>query len=210
MHQPHALPLKTLLSDMGNVLVFFSHERMCVQIGEVCGRSAADVRQHLLDSSLQWEFERGLIDESQLHARLEELFQCRISLPDLVRATGDIFELNSTIVPVLAALKKRGMRLVLLSNTCISHVNFIREHWDVLDLFDHLVLSYEVGSVKPEDGIYLAALKEIGCRPEECLYIDDISTYIDKGRTFGLNAEVFTTTAHFLDTLGDYGIQLDD
>ncbi len=30
-------PIKTFLFDMGNVLVKFCHERMCRQIGELCG-----------------------------------------------------------------------------------------------------------------------------------------------------------------------------
>jgi len=193
---------------MGNVLVFFCHERMCRQIGELCGRSPHAVRECLLDSSLQWEFERGLISEAQLLSRLEEVLECRFNLTDLVRATADIFELNASLPPVLQTLKQQGLRLVLLSNTCLSHVNFIRQKWDFLDLFDHLILSYEVKAVKPEDAIFLAALKEIRCRPEECLYVDDIATYLDQGRRYGLQAEVFTTTAAFVEKLSEYGVRL--
>lgn len=198
---PAQLPIKTLLCDMGNVLVFFCHERMCRQIGEVCGRSAAEIRECLIDSSLQWEFERGFISEEALHARLEEILNCRLPFPDLIRAVSDIFELNDSMVPVLTALKQREVRLVLLSNTCISHLNFVRSRWDLLNLFDHLVLSYEVGAIKPEDDIYRAALREIRCRPEECLYIDDIAAYVEKGRTFRLRGEVFTTTEKLLQAL---------
>jgi len=198
--------LKTLLCDMGNVLVFFCHERMCRQIGELCGRTADEIRQYLLDSSLQWEFERGFIDERKLHARLQKVLDCSLDYSELVQATADIFELNSTMLPVLSALKEQGVRLVLFSNTCISHVRFIRNRWNILDLFDHLVLSYEVGAVKPEDEIYWAGLKAIDCAPEECLYVDDIAAYVEKGQTFGLHAEVFTSTAAFVRTLADYGI----
>lgn len=202
--------IKTLLCDMGNVLVFFSHERMCRQIAEVCDCHAVEMREHLFDSALQWKFERGFMDEVQLHACLEQIFQKRISLPDLIRASANIFELNAGMLPVLTALKQRGLRLVLLSNTCISHVTWIRSRWDVLDRFDHLVLSYEVGAIKPEEPIYLAALREIRCRPEECLYIDDIAAYVERGRTFGLQGEVFTTTEHFVQTLLRYGIQMNE
>jgi len=210
MHTSSRPPLQTILCDMGNVLVFFCHERMCRQIGELCGRSPSDVREHLLDSSLQWEFERGFISEEKLLSRLEEILECRLNQTDLVRATADIFELNASLPPVLRALKQQGLRLVLLSNTCVSHVNFIRKKWDFLDLFDHLIFSYEVGAIKPEDAIYAAALKEIHCRPEECLYVDDIAAYVDQGRLYGLNAEVFTTTAAFVEKLSEYGIHLPD
>ncbi|SFI44297.1 HAD family hydrolase [Planctomicrobium piriforme] len=202
-------PLKTIVFDMGNVLVFFSHDRMCRQIGKLCGCSGDEMRVQLLESGLQWEFERGLIDEKILHMRLEEIFNCRIDLAALCRATADIFTLNDTIVPVLDELKHRGLRLVLLSNTCRTHVQFIREHWDFLDRFDQLVVSYEVGAIKPEDAMYRAALNAIECRPEEALYTDDIAPYVAKGRSFGLNAAVFTTTEKFLADLRDYGIEID-
>lgn len=194
-------PLKTLLCDMGNVLVFFCHDRMCRQIGELCGRTAGEVRERLINSQLQWEFERGWINEKVLHERLQDVLGCRLDFPALVRACADIFELNGSMIPVLTALKLLEVRLVLLSNTCISHVNFIRSQWNVLDLFDHLVLSYEVGAIKPEEAIYRSALEQIHCLPEECLYVDDIAGYVEKGRSFGLRSEVFTTTENLVTVL---------
>ncbi len=203
-------PLKTVLFDMGNVLVFFCHERMCRQIGEVCGgRSADEIRGVLLDSGLQWDFERGFISEEVFRQRLEQALRCQIDAARLQLAAADIFELNASLLPVLDALKRQGLRLMLLSNTCITHVNFIRAKYDFLDRFDHLVVSYEAGAIKPEDGIYRAALAAINCEPAECLYLDDIPAYVEKGRTFGLQAEVFTTTEALLPQLARRNVQWD-
>ena len=41
--------IRTCLFDMGNVLLHFCHERMCAQIGGLCGRTAAEVRALLID-----------------------------------------------------------------------------------------------------------------------------------------------------------------
>jgi HAD superfamily hydrolase (TIGR01509 family) len=202
--------IKTLLCDLGNVLVFFCHEKMCRQIAEVCGVTQGDVQRHLMQSDLQLRFERGEISEEQLHASLESIFQKPIPFRELVRACSDIFELNASMIPVLEQLKERGIRLVLLSNTCISHIRFIREKWNFLDLFDHLVLSFKVGAAKPEEAIYRAALEHLEATPQETLYIDDIPSYVEQGRQFGLNAEVFTTTARFVETLRTYGISVPD
>jgi putative hydrolase of the HAD superfamily len=203
-----APPLKTILFDMGNVLVFFCHEKMCRQIGELCGRTSDEVRAHLLDSELQWEFERGLLSEELFKLRLEALLGHPLNSLELQHAAGNIFELNETIVPVLDALKSQGLRLVLLSNTCLTHVKFIRQTWNVLDRFDQLVVSYEAGAIKPEDRIYEAALRAIECEPSECLYFDDIAAYVEKGRTLGLRAEVFTTTEQALLHLRQHGVEL--
>jgi HAD superfamily hydrolase (TIGR01509 family) len=80
--------------------------------------------------------------------------------------------------------------------------------WDVLDRFDHLVLSYEVGAVKPEEAIYHAALQAIECAPGETLYTDDIEPYVEQGRAVGLQAVQFTGTAQYLRDLRRFGVEL--
>lgn len=203
------MALKTLLFDMGNVLVFFSHQRMCAQIAAVCGVDAEDVRRQVFDSQLQWDFERGRMSEARFHEELETIFDRPIDLEALRVATADIFELNTSIVPVLDRLKRLGLRLVLMSNTCITHYEWVRSRYDVLDRFDALVLSYDVGAIKPEEEIYRAALERIQCSPDECFYTDDIATYVERGRAHGLHAEVFTDTATLLVQLAGHGIRIE-
>ena len=184
--------IRTFLFDLGNVLLYFSHERMCAQLGALCGRSAREMRGLLMDSGLHDEYERGRLSEAAFQQRLESLLQRDLELAALQRAGGDIFESNPSMLPVLDALRARGHRLVLLSNTNETHINWVRAHFDVLQRFDECVLSFRVGAIKPEPAIYEAALMAIQCEPGECFYTDDIPAYVDRGREFGLVAEVFT------------------
>ena len=186
------MPLRTVLFDLGNVIVHFSHERMCDQIGAVLGRSGSDVRRFLIDSGLMWDFERGRVSEGDLLLAVEREVGGPADRDTLSTACSDIFTLNEPIVPVLAALKNHGLRLVLLSNTSAWHIEWVRKQWPVLEHFDQLLLSYEIGAIKPDAAAYEAALKAIECRPEECFYTDDIPKYVARGRDFGLHAEVFT------------------
>src|SRR5690606_20453279 len=101
-------------------------------------------------------------------------------------AGSDIFELNSTIIPVLDALKSQGYRLVLLSNTCVSHFEFIWNEFEVLQRFDDYVTSYTAGAIKPDPAIFQCALEKIQCAPEEAFYTDDIVEYISQARLLGM------------------------
>lgn len=201
--------IKTLLFDMGNVLVFFSHERMCANIGRLCGRTASQVRTLLFDSNLNTEFESGRFTEQEFHARWQMLTERDIEFESLVTAGSDIFELNAPIVPVLDALRTQGFRLVLLSNTSISHFRWVSRQFSVLDRFDDYVLSYEAGAVKPDPAIFAAALRAIRCEPDECFYTDDIAAYVAEGRRHGLQAEVFTGVPTLLEHLAARGIEID-
>lgn len=198
--------IRTVLFDMGNVLLHFSHERMCAQMGQLCGWTAAEVRSKFMDSGWLLDFERGRYSENQFHEWFQDLTQCSVPLPVLRRAMSDIFTLNEPLMPMLKALRLRGLRLVLLSNTSVCHYEFVRQNYPALDDFDDLVLSFRAGAVKPEQAIFDAALGTIGCAPSECFYTDDIPAYVSAGRAVGLDAEVFTDAAALRDQLGLRGL----
>lgn len=201
--------IRTALFDMGNVLVFFSHERMCRQMGELCGLSGPELRAWLIDSGLQWDFERGRLSMEEFHARFAGGVGPADLLPDrLFHAGSSIFVENTSMLPVLAAIKEAGVRLVLLSNTSRPHFDYVRAHFHVLDRFDDFVLSYESDAIKPEPAIFERALSKIGCDPSECFYTDDIPAYIEAGRSHGLDAELFTNTAALLEQLWVRGLKL--
>jgi glucose-1-phosphatase len=205
-----SMAIRTLLLDLGNVLVYFSHERMCAQIAGAFGVPEARVRNLILGTSLQSRFERGQISESAFQQELEQALGRRIQLSALESAVADIFELNEAMVPLLDRWKRDGYRLVLLSNTCVSHYRWIRERFNVLEGFDACVLSFEVGSVKPEDAIFHSALQAIECAPGECFYTDDIATYVEKGRSHRLQAEIFTDAATLARHLESRGVACSD
>ena len=190
--------IQTFLFDMGNVQVSFCHDRMCRQMGALCGLSGPEVKTLLIDSGLQWEFERGDVTPAEFHRRFEESVETRIDHVRLAVAASDIFEPNESLRPVLAQLKSRGHRLVLLSNTSIWHFEYVREQFEVLQPFDDYVLSCRTGAMKPDIPIFEAALSAIDCPPADCFYTDDIPTYVEAGRKHGLDAEVFTDTASLI------------
>ena len=47
--------LRTIMFDLGNVLLYFSHERMFEQMGALCGKPAEETRELMLDSLLDFE-----------------------------------------------------------------------------------------------------------------------------------------------------------
>jgi HAD superfamily hydrolase (TIGR01549 family) len=201
------MPVRTLLIDLGNVLVYFSHARMCTQIAEVCRASPADLEQVLLKQHLQRRFERGEICEDGFREVLEAEFGRSLDAETVKRAAADIFTLNEPMVPLLDRWKRDGYRLVLLSNTCVTHYEWVRDRFDLLSRFDDCVLSYRVGAVKPEEAIFQAALAAIDCLPDECFYTDDIEEYVARGRSFGLQAEAFRDVATLTRQLEQRGVK---
>lgn len=184
-------PLHTIVFDMGNVLLHFSHERMCAQIGALCGWSAAQIRTVLMESGLNADFERGFLNPEEMRDRLSQAVGQQFDITALANAYADIFVLNEPMLGILDALKDQGKRLVLLSNTSVWHFDFIWERYSILQKLDDHVTSYAAGALKPEPKIFHALLPLLQCPPENAFYTDDIADYIRAGREHGLQAEVF-------------------
>lgn len=177
--------------DLGNVILFFDHERMFRQIAALCGVAVDRVRDAYTREGVGALYEAGKVSTDQLLARCSEWRGAPVRREDFVRAAGDIFVLNAPMVELIGELRQRGTRLVLLSNTSEAHMDWVRATYDFLGLFDALVLSYEVGAMKPDRSIYEAALRVSGVPAEECFYTDDIEAYVEAARAMGVDAHLY-------------------
>ena len=75
-------------------------------------------------------------------------------------------------VQLLEELKKRGIKVGLITNTFSDERDLIRSS-KLFPLFDATRISYEEGVLKPDPSMYQSIMEELGVTPEECLYVGD-------------------------------------
>jgi putative hydrolase of the HAD superfamily len=87
---------------------------------------------------------------------------------------------------VVRGLREDGIPTALVSN-CSHNTRPVVERLGLAEAFDVLVLSYEVGSVKPEPLIYREALTRVGDPdPARAVFVDDQVRYCDGAAAVGL------------------------
>jgi len=200
--------LRAFIFDLGNVLLPFSHDRMYAQVAALCRADPQTVRRAFAADDLATRFERGAIDEAEMQSELERRLASKFDRAALHRAIADIFNPDAEMLRLVDVLRRRGYRLVLLSNTNSIHVRWIASQYPVFEKFDACVFSHQARALKPEPGIYAEAIRHTHFAPGECFYTDDIEPYVVAGRTAGLDAEVFTSPGAFRGQLLRRGIDL--
>jgi 2-haloacid dehalogenase len=95
-------------------------------------------------------------------------------------------------VDVLADLRAAGVRLVALSNWSAETFPVARERFDFLAWFEGIVISGEVGVIKPDRRIFEHLAEQFGIEPAEALFIDDSSANVDAATALGFRAIQFT------------------
>lgn len=94
-------------------------------------------------------------------------------------------------VDILHQLKRAGYPLYALSNWSAETFPIARRKFDFFDLFDEIVISGEVGLVKPEPAIFELLLKKIDRTARECLFIDDADSNIEQANKMGFATILF-------------------
>ena len=188
-------PPRAVLLDLGNVLAFHDNGLLFRRLGERAGLKADDAERRLLGAG--WTAaNRGTLDGEGIRADVCRALGVSIPADEFFRLWNCHFTIHEAVLPRVERLASQ-VRLVLLSNTNVLHVRYLRPLLPVLERFHALVLSCEVGHVKPEPSIYQEALKHAGCEPHEAAFFDDIPEFVQAANALGLRGHLFTTAASF-------------
>ncbi len=109
-------------------------------------------------------------------------------------------------VEILKRLKHKGFRLYGLSNWSAETFPFALAKYDFFGMFDDMVISGQVGFVKPDPAIYTVLLEKIGKPADACLFIDDSLANIQQAKRMRFVTIHFTSPAQLEAELTQMGI----
>ncbi|BCJ97135.1 HAD family hydrolase [Anaerocolumna chitinilytica] len=96
--------------------------------------------------------------------------------------------LHPEIIPMLTALKEKGLLIGLISNCFSEEADVIRRS-ELFTYFDAVYLSCEQGIQKPEEEIFKRCLESLSVKAENCVYIGDGgSSELEAARKLGMKA----------------------
>jgi glucose-1-phosphatase len=189
------MPISALILDLGNVLVNHDNTLLFARIAERFGATPEALKSKL-EGGLWDRVNRGQLPGDALRVELVKRLEVEVGAAEFEALWCCHFTVNEAMVrEVEAQVGKR--RLVLLSNTHDVHVRWCRQRVPVLARFDALVLSCEVGHVKPEEQIYRRALEAAGVPPAEVVFFDDVERFAKGAEAVGMHGRVFTTVERF-------------
>jgi 2-haloacid dehalogenase len=96
---------------------------------------------------------------------------------------------------VVRELHAAGVRLLALTNWSAELYPHAPRRFDVLALFEDVVVSGEVGLAKPDPRIYTLVAERAGLPPGRLVFVDDRRVNVDAARAAGMDGIVFTDAA---------------
>jgi len=95
--------------------------------------------------------------------------------------------IDQKIVARIIELKPK-FKIGLLSNYSKLMRDKIENDWHIKHLFDDIIISYEVGLIKPDPAIFALAISRLGAARDETVLVDDRLKNIKGAREFGMHA----------------------
>jgi HAD superfamily hydrolase (TIGR01509 family) len=102
-------------------------------------------------------------------------------------------ELDTGLVAYAASLRPR-VRTGILSNSADGARREEQARYRFEQLVDVIVYSHEAGVAKPDPRAFLLLCAELGVRPDELAFLDDVPGHIDAARALGIHGIVHVST----------------
>ncbi|MBU6172437.1 MAG: HAD family phosphatase [Planctomycetes bacterium] len=194
---------KFVYFDLGNVLLYFDHDLAFRNMAKIAQVSPREMRSAVMESDLQIQYETGHLTSEQFVTAIGQQLGKPLDTKSMLEAAADMFIANSHILPVLERVRKLGIPMGLLSNTCEAHWQWILElrYPQVIEWFTPVILSYEAKSMKPDHGIYLLAEEKSGYRGSDLFFTDDRHDNVAAAQSRGWQAEVFINADRLMQTI---------
>lgn len=104
------------------------------------------------------------------------------------------YSINRELIAYIAELKLK-YKVGLLTNANHAHIGAILEDIGADTLFDEVVVSGDIGMVKPQPGIYQAMLTKLSLTGDESVFIDDAARNLDGADGEGMATVLYTDFA---------------
>jgi glucose-1-phosphatase len=187
--------VRAVILDLGNVLVFHDNALLFCRLGLRAGLSGEEVARRLTGAG--WTAaNRGLLDAEGIRRDVCGALGVDLPMAEFAALWSSHFTVHDAVLPRVEGLVGR-VTLVLLSNTNALHVAWLRPRLPLLERFNHVLMSCEVGRVKPEPAFFQLALQRAGCAPHEAAFFDDLPEFVEAASALGLRGHLFTDAPTF-------------
>lgn len=179
------MTIRAVFFDLGGVILRTEYQAPRQQLAERLGLEYDDLDRIVFDSESGIQAATGTITSRQHWEAVLKRLKRPLEELELIRDeffAGDIIDRD--ILNFLRSLRGTHKTGLISNNWSDLRDYLVREK--IIDAFDHIIISAEVGVAKPEPAIFRIALQQAGVKPEEAVFVDDFYANIEGCEKVGM------------------------
>jgi len=127
-------------------------------------------------------------------------------MEEIIKLWTTTWKLNPEMEEFVKKLGENYILAILSNSDPVNHQEYSRKGWFLP--FKHLILSHEIGILKPDKRIYEITLEKLGIPGESCLFIDDQEKNLVPAREFGMKTIVYKNFIQMKEELEKIGVKI--
>jgi len=194
--------IDTIIFDFAGVVTKENFRPVLIRkCKEKFGLDEAEFRQHFSDAETSFLLgEMSLKDFWQIACKGYE-----VPFEQFAEVFVSAYEINPDMVSLIEKLKK-NYHVVMLSDNFDRLSENIKNNPILKPLFERFFLSNEMHLAKKTPGCFEHVLKELGKKPDECVFTDDKKENIEPALMLGIHSLHFTGLEKFKSDLVALGV----
>jgi HAD superfamily hydrolase (TIGR01509 family) len=186
--------IRAVIFDFGGVLVRMIDDRPRLALAKQLGVPLSRIDDLVFFSESAQRASRGEINVGMHWEAVRNALG--ISPQDMPRFLEQYWSADDVSWDLLDYIRtlRPHYKVGLLSNAWDDLRQTMHNRWNIDGLFDELIISAEVGLVKPDPRVFQLAVGRLEVLPSEALFIDDMSVNVEAARREGLEAIQFSNT----------------
>lgn len=133
----------------------------------------------------------GKLNLNDYHQAIVDKSTRPITMGDLKKLHFEKIYVNNSVLNLAKELKKKGYRIMILSNESVQGMNDKKTKFKLNEIFEKIYNSAEIGIAKPDSRIFEYLINDLNLTPENILFIDDWDMNIDAAKKSGMQAIQF-------------------
>ena len=179
--------IEVIVFDLGGVIVNVNFNSTLGMLFDNSGKLNAALPNYSSIPNLMQEYETGKIGAPAFHERLVDHLGVDLSFDDFITSSNEAIEPGEDGIESIVRSLGEEYRLAILSNTNPIHFGHIKKKYAVIELFEHIILSYEIGVMKPAALAYEKLIAATSKSPLKHLFIDDRIENITAAQEIGID-----------------------
>lgn len=201
--------IKAITFDLDGVYFVNGKSNFIKSLGEL-GVSEAEAKRVFLNSDeMNLQYKTGKMTDEQFWSWALAEWKLSLSIQEVIDLLIQGYEVDENVVGVVKKVRANGYKTLICTNNFPARINGLQKRFGFLDNFDVVVISSEVGVIKPQRELFGTLIAKSGVGANEIFYADDYDAAIETAKELGIETLHYTDFDGFLAHLRGLGVNID-
>ena len=185
------MPIRAVFFDFGGVILRTEYQAPRQKLAERFHMDYDDIDKFVFACESSKRASLGEITEEQHWLEVVKRLKLPASESQAFQDAffgGDVLDLE--LIQFIRDLRGKNIHTGLISNAWSGLRGYMTKE-KVIDIFDSVTISSEVGAVKPQSKIYKHALQQANVNAEEAVFVDDFAVNVEACEKLGMKGIIF-------------------